>query len=101
MSEDSMNQNPQFQSIEEIEVYLKKQELILQSFQKKIDGLYNELGVSPEQLQEFLEDKSRFSYDAWEKMEEERKRLITLRDVIEKKNSPSSIFEHAKTKGKS
>ncbi len=101
MSENTMNQNSQFQSIEEIEQYLKEQEIILQNFQQEINTLYNELGVNSEQLQEFLQDKSRFSFDAWDRMEEERKRLATFRDVPQQKNSPASIFEHAKIKSKS
>ena len=40
--------------------------------------LFEMLGITPEELHSFLEDKSRFTAAAWEKMEQERQRVEAL-----------------------
>lgn len=59
-------------SIDELELWLQKKDAEVSEIEEAMAQLFQELPVSEKDLHAFLNDKSHFEEEAWEKMEAKR-----------------------------
>ncbi len=74
--------------IEEIDQLLLEKEESIRQAEEELKETFLALGITPDQLHEFINDRSNFTYEAWELMERERERL---RDQSLEKKSSSKL----------
>ena len=96
MESKPQDETPENDKTECIENKLRELREHIRKMEKENEELFETLGVSPHQVQNFLNDKSKFSADAFEFIQRERhalesileRRLDEVRDSSRKDNPP-------------
>jgi len=57
---------------------MKELEIEFESLSRQLDGMYEELGISPEELESFLSNADNFTAETW-------KALLAVRDDLDQK----------------
>ncbi len=62
-------------TIEEVEAMLEEQERLIKKVESEKEELLRQLGINEEELSQFLSERSNFSYEAWEVIQEQRRQI--------------------------
>ncbi len=83
-------------TIEEVDQLIQEQDEIIARLEKETQEFFENLGVDQNEFLEFINDRSRFTYEAWDAMEKERAKLQALLDISEKKEPKATSKEKKK-----